>query len=465
MRFFRFRDRGTAPVPEQADAQPGEGADAGDERAAAPPEPGEELADGQSEDASEEEAAEYAGDVDLEDDESPWRRRAAAVIVGGASTGSKRPEALYGEGGEALPTHFVQASGCELTTAGGATLIDCTMALGSVALGYADPGVTARVVEAVAAGNVAALSHVYEVEVAERLCDVIPCAEQVRFLKTGAEAVAAAVRIARTATGRSRVVGSGYFGWLDWWSDAAGVPSGAHADYTPVGFDDVEALEREATAAGSDLAAIVVEPVVERLPSDAWIAAARALCDRLGAVLVFDEIKTGFRLRAGGYQAYAGVTPDLAAFGKAMANGFPLAAVVGKADVMEAAHRTWISSTLASEGAALAAALAVLERHEKEDVCEALWRAGGVMRSAVADAVGRSGVGGARVEGIDPMWLIRFDDAARQTRFIELAAREGVLFKRGAYNFAALAHDERAIVAVERAASTALVELLEEEAR
>jgi glutamate-1-semialdehyde 2,1-aminomutase len=436
MRFLRFRDRAAPKEPEPA------------------PEPPD------APDPSEVDDSELAA-VD-EDEDTYWRRRAAAFIPGGASTGSKRPDALYGPGATFGPTHFERASGCELTTPDGQTLIDCTMALGSVAIGYGDPYVTRAAMEAAAAGNVAGLSHVSEVDVGARLCEVIPCAEQVRFLKTGAEGVAAAVRIARTATGRSRVVGSGYFGWLDWWSDAAGVPSGAHADFAPVPFDDVGALERAVAEAGDQLAAIVVEPVVERLPAPEWVAAARSLASAAGAVLVFDEVKTGFRLRRGGYQEYADVTPDLAVFGKAMANGFPLAAVVGAASVMDAARRTWISSTLAGESTALSAAGAVLDLHEKSDVCGALWRIGQEMRGGVAAAVERSGIEGVSVDGLDPMWLLRFDDEARQSRFIERALAHGVLFKRGAYNFAALAHDHRALLAIEQAASSALVEMVEE---
>ena len=395
--------------------------------------------------------------------DAEWRQRAEAVLPGGASTGSKRGTALYGPDGVG-PTHFERAYGCTLVTAGGVELLDCTMALGSVALGYAEESVNAAVSSAIASGNICGLSSVLEVELAERLCEVIPCAEAVRFLKSGAEGVAAAVRIARAATGRSRVVGSGYFGWLDWWTDAAGVPAAAHADFTAVPFDDEAALQRAADAAGSDLAAIVLEPVVERLPSPGWVARARAICDARGAVLIFDEMKTGFRLATGGYQQYADVTPHLAVFGKALANGFPLAAVVGDRGVMEAASATWISSTLAGESAALAAAGAVLDWHERAEVCEGLWSVGRDMRERVAAAVQASGVDGVTVEGIDPMWLLRFDDAARETRFLELGLGQGVLFKRGAYNYASLAHDDAALGTIERAASTALVELREEEA-
>ena len=395
-----------------------------------------------------------------------WLDRAAAVIPGGSSTGSKRPRALYGDELPPAPGHFTSAQGCRLVTGSGRTLIDCTMALGSVAIGYADEAVSRAVISAVAAGHVAGLAATAEVELAERLCEVIPCAEQVRFLKSGGEAVAAALRLARAATGRDTVIGAGYFGWQDGWSTGRGIPTRASADFVPVPFDDVAALERAAAAAGGALAAIILEPVVHALPSPAWIAAARRLCDARGAVFILDEMKTGFRLATGGYQEYAGVEPDLAVFGKAMANGFPLAAVVGRAGVMEAERETWISSTLAGESVGLAAAGAVLDIHAETDVGEALGRVGGAMRASVEAAVRAAGVAGVRVTGIDPMWALEFDDAARQQRFLAHAVRHGVLFKRGAYNFASLAHDDDAtLLAIEQAASSALVAMLEDEGR
>ncbi len=409
-------------------------------------------------------APEHELDADAIDLE--WRARCADVIPGGTSTGSKRADALYGPDTTSGPTHFVSANGCRLATTSGRTLIDCTMALGAVAIGYGDDAISRAVLNAVANGHVSGLASTAEVELAERLIDVIPCAEQVRFLKSGAEAMSAAVRIARTYTGRSRVLGSGYFGWHDWSSTkTAGVPDGAHADFTEVPFDDLPALERAARNAGSALAAIAIEPVQERLPSKEWIEGARKLCNELGAILIFDEMKTGFRLAPGGYQEYAGTLPDLAAFGKAMANGFPVAAVVGRADVMEAINQTWISSTLAGESLSLAAVSAVIDIYEEVSVCDTLWRVGAELRQRVSDAVQASGAPGVSVQGIDPMWSIAFEDQKFQTRFLERAASLGVLFKRGAYNFAAVAHDdEETILAIENVASTALVELLEEDA-
>jgi glutamate-1-semialdehyde 2,1-aminomutase len=388
----------------------------------------------------------------MSDVDARWLARAERVLQGGASTGSKRGRVLYGDSGDWGPTHFESASGCHVTTPGGATFVDCAMALGAVALGYADAAVTERVCDAAARGNVAGLSHRLEVEVAERLCALIPCAERVQFLKTGAEAVAAAVRMARTHTGRDLVIGAGYFGWLDWWSRGPGIPRGASADFATTPFDDVEALEAMVADAGGRLAAIVVEPVVERLASEGWVRAARDACDRTGAVLVFDEVKTGFRLRAGGYQSLSGIEPDLAAFAKAMANGYPLAAVVGRRAVMDGARDAWISSTLASETVALAAATAVLDRHEETDVCAALRSTGDAMRAAVDEARTSSGVRGVASDGAGPMWMLRFDRDADHARFLAGAREAGVLFKRGAYNFAALAHQPADVARIGAAA-------------
>ena len=419
--------------------------------------------------ALEPEAAEPASDdepeVVREQDDADYRTRALGVMPTGASTGSKRVEALYGSVDAVGPTHFAQAVGSRVTDVDGNEYIDCTMALGSVALGYAETNVTRSVVDAIARGNVSGLSSAREVEVAERLCGVIPCADKVQFLKTGAEAMAAAVRIARTYTARDIVIASGYFGWLDWGTEnTAGVPSATRQLVRWVPRDDIEALTQAVNEVGTGLAAIVIEPVVERLPSKEWIAKARELATGVGAVLIFDEIKTGFRLRTGGYQAFAEIVPDLSAFGKAMANGFPLSVVCGHHDVMDAAKKTWISSTLASEGAALAAAAAVLTWHDQADVCESLATIGAEMRAAVSHAIEASGVRGPEIDGLDQMWLMRWDSPQREQRFLELAAAHGVLFKRGAYNYSALAHDDDAIREIEAGASDAFVELRDEEA-
>ncbi len=395
--------------------------------------------------------------------DTSWGERAARLIPGGASTGSKRAEVLYGELVPDLPTHFTAARGAVLTDVSGVEYLDCTMALGSVALGYGEPRVTSAVLEAVQQGNVSALSSWREVEVAERLCALVPSAEKVQFLKTGAEAVAAAVRLARVYTGREQVIACGYFGWHDWCSDSPGIPLAVRRTVDWVPFDEIGALDIAVSAAGSSLAAIVIEPIVEHLPSTEWLARARALADKAGAVLIFDEVKTGFRVAPGGYQEVCGITPDLSTFGKALANGYPLSAVVGREALMSVARETWISSTLASESTALAAALAVLGWHEEADICATLAETGREMRAAVERAIVASGISGVSVNGIDPMWFLTWDDEQREQQFVVEAARAGVLFKRGAYNFAAVAHDEAACRDIEHAASVAMVALMEQQ--
>lgn len=411
-------------------------------------------------DADDEEGADEAPEAVEEADD--WSTRARRLIPGGASTGSKRPDAIYGTHLPGLPTHFVRAVGSHVVTTDGDTLVDCTMALGSVSLGYSEPQLTRAVIETIANGVVSGFAPALEVEVAERFCGMIPCAERVLFTKSGADAMSAAVRLARTYTGRDTVIGCGYFGWHDWSSTAAGVPSTTKSLFRTIPFDDVPALERAVSEAGSSLAAVVLEPVIERMPSEAWAKRARELCSQHGAVLIFDEMKTGFRLATGGYQQYANVTPDLAAFGKAMANGFPIAAVCGNADVMGAAEKTWISSTLAAETGSLAAVAAMLGWHEKADICQTLWETGKEMREIVTSAITAAGVTGVTVEGLDPMWFLKFKDPATETAFLRAAVRNGVLFKRGAYNFAAVAHDDESLREIESGASAAFVSLREQ---
>ncbi len=359
--------------------------------------------------------------------------RALAAVAGFTSTGSKTPDAMFG--GPGGPTHLVRASGARVRTVDGLDLLDWTMALGAVGLGYAHPRVVEAVERAVRDGAVGPLPHLLEVEVAERLSAVYPGAQRARFFKTGAEAVAAAVRLARVASGRERIVHAGYSGWLDGPTSGAGVPAATAALWTPVPFDDVGALEA-AVGRGAPPAAILLEPVVERAPSAGWLLAARRLAVG-GALLIFDEIKTGFRLGSGGAAGRWGVTPDLAVLGKAMANGFPLAAVVGRAGVMDRVRDTWISSTLATEFTALAAARAVLEVWSATDVAGHVAEVGRALLDGLAPL---GAAGGFEPCGLPEMVHLRFADREAERRVLLGCVRKGVLLKRGAYDFPSLAH-------------------------
>src|SRR6266566_805059 len=249
------------------------------------------------------------------------------------------------------PALITRASGCRVWDPDGGEYVDYVMALGAVALGYGHPAVNRAAEAAIAAGVVGPLPPVAEQQLADALAMRIPWLEQVRFLKTGAEAVAAAVRIARVATGREHVLGCGYHGWLDWCQGGAeGIPAPVRALFAELPFNDVAAAREMIRERGRQLAAVVIEPVVVAEPTREWLDVLRAETQNVGAVLIFDEIKTGFRVAIGGAAERYGVRPDLAVLGKALANGFPLAAVGGRADLMAAATRTWISSTLATEG-------------------------------------------------------------------------------------------------------------------
>lgn len=364
------------------------------------------------------------------------------MIPGFTSTGSKRPEALFGDPA-AQPAHMSRAEGCRVWGVDGRVYLDTIMALGAVGLGYAHPNVVAAAERAIRDGTVGSLAPALEAEVADRVRAAFPMAEGVRFFKTGAEVAAAAVRIARVVTGRDHVVRCGYHGWLDWCSRGAGVPSVVAELTTAVPFNDPGALE--AAVERAPTAAIVLEPVVEALPSPAWLERARALASRAGAVLVFDEIKTAFRLARGGVAERYGIVPDLMILGKAMGNGFPIAAVGGRRDVMDGAAKTWISSTLATEYVSLAACRAVLEIYQDRDVPRHLERVGTMLFDGMRRLARAHTSVIADVRGIPQMSFFTWKTEEHGARVAREMAERGVLFKRNAYNFVSWAHTEELV--------------------
>src|SRR5437016_666823 len=229
---------------------------------------------------------------------SDWR------VPGFTSTASLRPEALFGPAepgtGGPPPERVTRAAGCRVWDEAGREYVDYVMALGAVALGYGHPAVNRAAEQAIAAGVVGPLPPPVEEELAEALSRHIPWIEAVRFFKTGAEAVAAAVRLARVATGRELVLGCGYHGWLDWSQGGEGVPAGTRALYAEIPFNDVDGTRRLIREVGDRLAVVVIEPVVVFEPTREWLDVLRQETTRVGAVLVFDEIKTAFRLAIGG---------------------------------------------------------------------------------------------------------------------------------------------------------------------
>ena len=370
-------------------------------------------------------------------------------IPGFTSTGSKRPDAVFGElaGGDGLPQRMTRSRGCRVEDESGRTYVDYVMGLGAVALGYAHPEVTAAVRGAADEGVVGPLPPVLEEEVAGIISRFVPWAERVRFLKTGAEAAAAAVRIARAHTGRDFVLGCGYHGWLDWCQPqgARGVPAATSGDFAELPFNDPERAAEIIRSVADRLAAVIVEPVVVAPPDPEWLRALRLETERCGAVLIFDEIKTVGRVALGGAAERWGTPPDLVVMGKAIGNGFPLAAVGGRAGIMEAAIHTWISSTLATEFVSLAAARATFIVLERDHVPAHLGRIGGLLLSGFRRAAERYPALVRSAAGIPEMCFLQLRDDHASAAVAAGCARRGVLLKRTAYDFVSLAHDERTV--------------------
>jgi len=386
-------------------------------------------------------------------------------IPGFTSTGSKRPEALFGAGApRGLPVRLGRAAGCEVWDTEGRRYLDFVMALGAVALGYGHPAVNAAAHAAIDAGMVGPFPPELEEGVAERLAALMPMIERARFLKTGAEAVAAAVRLARAYTGRDIVIRCGYQGWLDWCQPpgTVGVPATIFALSDEIPFNDAGQASTLIRRLGDRLAAVVIEPVVEREPTAEWLRTLREETERGGALFVVDELKTGLRLGLGGATARYGIQPDLVVLGKALANGFPLAAVGGRRDVMERARETWISSTLATEMVSLAAADATLRVMAEQRVPEHLARVGRRLYEGLEALAARHPDLIAGVAGIPEMVFLRFAGEERGALVARAAARQGLIFKRTAYNFVSLAHDDARVDAALGVLGEACAEVLRE---
>ena len=369
------------------------------------------------------------------------------TIPGFTSTGSKRPEALFGIAASSalaasLPIRLSSSQGARIRDDQGREYLDFVMALGAVTLGYRHPEVMAAAVEAIERGGVGSLAPAEEERLAGRLRELLPWCERIRFLKTGAEAVAAAVRLGRVHTGRERVLGCGYHGWLDLSGTGAGVPAAVTGLYQAIPFNDAERAQRIIREVGDELAVVVVEPVVERAPSVEWLGVLREETRRVGAVLVFDEIKTGFRVAVGGAVERWGVVPDLVVYGKGLANGFPLAAVGGRAEIMEQVARTWISSTLATEFVSLAAASAAVDVTVRERFPDHARRVGQLLLAGFEAQAGQYPDLVSEAFGIPEMAALRFRDEAIGGAVAAAMAQRGVVFKRTAYNFVSLAHGD-----------------------
>jgi glutamate-1-semialdehyde 2,1-aminomutase len=331
--------------------------------------------------------------------------RARKIIPLGAQTFSKSVTQFP----QGISPYFAErARGSRLWDIDGNEYTDFVNALAAVTLGYADPDVNAAVAAELANGSIFSLSHPLEVEVAELICALVPSAEMVRFGKNGSDATAGAIRIARAFTGRDHVLTCGYHGWQDWYIGTTtrnkGVPAATSALAHSIPFNDLAALDAKLAELDSKVAALILEPMNVTPPARGYLAELKSRLHRAGALLIFDEMITGFRFAPGGAQELFGVTPDLTALGKGIANGFPLSAVCGRRDVMMEMEEVFFSFTMGGETMSLAAAKATLTKLMREPVIATMRSRGIRLMHRIESLINRHQVGEFLSLAGDPTW-------------------------------------------------------------
>lgn len=325
-------------------------------------------------------------------------KKAKIIIPGGTQLLSKRPE-MFLPG--LWPAYYSRCKGIGVWDLDNNKYLDFSICgVGACALGYGDPDVDNAVKDAVKQGNMCTLNAPEEVELAELLCEIHPWAEMARFARCGGEAMAIAVRIIRAYTGKEKILFCGYHGWSDWYLaanlsessaldgqllpglDPEGVPRGLKRTAIPFKYNDLETFKSLIDKFDNKIAGVVMEPVRNFWPIPGFLEGIRSITKEKGIPLVFDEVTSGFRMTSGGVHLKLKVTPDLAVFAKALGNGYPMAAIIGKAKIMSAAQKTFISSTYWTDRIGPSAALASIKKHKKMKVYEHLIKIGNLVQDA-----------------------------------------------------------------------------------
>ena len=379
-----------------------------------------------------------------------WNR-AKKIIPGGNQLLSKQSEQFLPD---YWPAYYRKAKGVEVWDLDNNHYFDMSiMGIGACPLGYADPDVDVAVKSRIDNGSMCTLNSPEEVELAEKLIRLHPWAEQVRYARCGGEAMAIAVRIARAYTKKDIVAFCGYHGWHDWYLAAnladdrnldghllpglapAGVPRGLKGSSLPFQFNHTDELEVIAEKQNGKLAAIVMEPIRDHEPSPGFLQAVQKIANDNDAVLIVDEVSSGFRLTMGGAHLLYGLKPDIVVFAKAMSNGYPMAAIIGKEKVMQSAQDTFISSTYWTEGIGPTAALATIEKYERCDVPNHLVETGATVQEGWRCAAEDTGID-IEIGGIPP--LSHFSVSGEegqliQTVFTQLMLERGFLAGKSFY--------------------------------
>ncbi len=380
------------------------------------------------------------------------QERAKARIPGMTQLLSKRPD-MFSQG--VWPGYFSKAKGAEVWDLDKNKYIDMSIAgIGANVLGYADPDVDAAVHEAINNGTSCSLNCPEEVELAELLCELHPWAEMVRFARTGGEAMAIAVRIARAYSGKDKIAFCGYHGWHDWYLSAnldtvnalgehllpglnpSGVPKGLAGTALPFRYNQIAELESIVEKHKGQLGAIVMEPIRNEAPNRGFIEGVRSIADETKAILIIDEISAGFRLTTGGAHLVVHTEiPDIAVFSKALGNGYPIAAVIGKADIMQIAQETFISSTCWTERIGPVASIATIKKHRHVNAAKHLIWLGEKIQTGWKTLANKHSLP-ISVGGIKPMSHFDFEleqKSSIKAYFIQLMLEQGFLASTAYY--------------------------------
>ena len=363
--------------------------------------------------------------------------KAEQLIPCQTQTFSKGPD-YFPKG--AYPVYLQRGQRGQVWDVDGNRYVEFICGLGAVTLGYNYPAVNEAIMRQLQDGIIFSLPHPLEVRLAELLTEIIPCAESVRFSKTGSEVTSAAIKAARAYTGNYGIAHWGYHGWHDWYSIVSDRPKGIPPIYKnfihTFEYNNIESLERIFflnNGVTRKIAAVIMEPVTFTPPKDNFLQDVKDLTHKNGAVLIFDEMATGFRMALGGAQEYFRVTPDLATFGKGIANGMPISAVVGKREIMEMfeeRNEVFFSTTFGGECLSLAAAIATIEEMRQKDVISYIWNLGRKLMREVNRISGLKAVG----YPCRPMIVMENETPESKSLLMAELAKRGILIHSGALN-------------------------------
>ena len=334
------------------------------------------------------------------------------------------------------PFFIEKGKGARIWDVDGNEYVDFVNSLAAVTLGYCDKDVDGAVQEQMKSGVTFSLPHKLEMEVAEKLIEIIPCAEKVRFAKNGTDATSAAIRIARAYTGKEHIAVCGYHGWQDWYIGSTtrdlGVPQSVKELTHKFEYNNIESLEK--IFQERELACVIMEPMNVEYPKDGFLKGVKELAHKNNALLILDETVTGFRYSLGGAQELFGVTPDLATFGKGMANGYPLSAVVGSNEVMQKVEDIFFSGTFGGETLSLAAASKIIDKYKKEQVIEHFSEVGSYLLEKLNQLINDKNLGDIFRTSGHPSWSFlhikeqeKYNTFEIKTFFLQEMFKRGIL--------------------------------------